>query len=1389
MDVDLTTKQRTLKNRSASDGSASRRISPNTHTTTSMSLRTLKSIQLTNKSKDMHVVECSTMSVKKSTAVSTCAFDPLRGGLHGNNMHTNHQKQQSSLFHDSAKESSIYASENDVAIDNIDDTKMSRRHSIGTSLGSVSIPTVQPRDPHSLKSSSFIYQPNIPNTTRYNLNPSKPSDLNQHINIASTLASVCENTLEENVPFLAKFDNTNLYPQSFAIGARDGVYGSVDNINNRLHYKNTSNLHTHNHSDNHTNVNASVAIDIRSPHIQLQTQPHISPLPDLNIGDLKSTTGNVFSPMNSSSAPKLHVGFLGSLNAKSNVMSPLLRAHRFKTGNPDGVKADKRIMSNMGDWETTVQLQSSPRPPVVAVAEPGKQQYMEEQDDGLEYNLRALQMGGVYEQFGNFRLKARLGQGQFSEVFEAVNHITQQSVALKKIRLNEVNDVSARGDVIKEISLLRDLKHENIIKYYGTFMIDKALWIVLEFAEAGDLRRMINHFKKKKTNVPEGLLWKYFIQICNGIEYMHSKRVIHRDVKPANVFITKHGNVKLGDLGLGRFMQDNFLASSMGIDIFGTPYYMAPERIDGLEYDLSSDIWSLGCLLYEMAALKSPFYGEKLSLMSLCEKIKMCDYPPLSNVYSKQLRAAADMCMQGKSTLRPTATEVREVAGKMHQIFIDLNAHRERLNQSDADANTKAQTNRCTSNPIRANSCMEIRQDSGASTAECGGKVQMSRDDTGGIHTPTNTKSHAAIHTHTRTQSQHVSINGMNKGLSYTRCSSTGGSGTNTPTHTRATSTSVHAHSPTSRTIGNGCSCLGGCVGGTLKHHRKNSLPATFARKHIQSLHNVTSFSQLQQLQQQQIDKNRRNSKHGSEASTTSEPTPIPVPAPTPTANIHSPAPRTLTINNACAGSRSQRGNRRLYRNMSAPGLHELGINRHGSFPNDSYQSRTITSSPSPSFTHTMDSLAHNSRAGSQTQTQTQTHVQSNNNMQIHKQEQAHARTNKGQHKPYPLHTSLSSQTWTNLTNAPSSLVSNTNNNNNANIQSPTTCMGLNFEMNELDASDLEMKLDEDVDMKNSSPHSEVHHNNTHSCEGEFSHSSLPSSAFNLTFARQALPPIMSFSVDKGLHNNGIGNYSIAGESNSSTFNNNRTASYISSSVPKPSLPFIPTLSTLGSDNDLPDFLADDTGLDAGDSVGVGVDIGGSANMRGITGLGSIDGYRSTENFHFSRTSTPQLSTNTPNPFSQSVTPAPITTATMIDQHSSQHHQNQLQHENQNQQPRTNTQTHRQHGPGVSADSEYGTPEHDAIRIQRLSSSTSITHLTSEMVLADFPLSLPLTQQPSPIFDFHEDDSVKDQQQEEQNRFDGEVDSESDFHLLNLDNFDDFELEAALMANSNVHTK
>jgi serine/threonine protein kinase len=205
--------------------------------------------------------------------------------------------------------------------------------------------------------------------------------------------------------------------------------------------------------------------------------------------------------------------------------------------------------------------------------------------------------------------------------------------------------------------LAQSVKHPNIIEYLDAFIAENQLYIAFEWAEAGDLKRQIRKANEKNVRFDERTVWRYFSQICSALLYLHEMRIMHRDLKPANIFLTLQGVVKLGDLGLGRHLSEDTMEAHSKV---GTPLYMSPEVLRGEGYDWKSDVWSLGCILYELAMLRSPFKSEGLNLYGLFQKINGGQYEPLPVVYTAHLRDLVVKMISLSPENRPTMQEVWE---------------------------------------------------------------------------------------------------------------------------------------------------------------------------------------------------------------------------------------------------------------------------------------------------------------------------------------------------------------------------------------------------------------------------------------------------------------------------------------------------------------------------------------------------------------------------------------------------------------------------------------------------------------------------------------------------------------------------------------------------------
>jgi len=208
----------------------------------------------------------------------------------------------------------------------------------------------------------------------------------------------------------------------------------------------------------------------------------------------------------------------------------------------------------------------------------------------------------------DFEIGKELGKGAFGSVCFVKRKEDGQRYAMKRVKISQLN-TKERENALNEVRILASLNHPNIVGYKEAFFDEtsQTLNIVMEFADDGDIESKIQSNIKTKGNFNENDLWKWLIQIIQGLKYLHDNKIMHRDLKCANIFLLKNGNLKLGDLNVSKIVKMGMCSTQTG-----TPYYASPEVWGDKPYDYKSDIWSVGCIMYEMCALKPPFRGQSL---------------------------------------------------------------------------------------------------------------------------------------------------------------------------------------------------------------------------------------------------------------------------------------------------------------------------------------------------------------------------------------------------------------------------------------------------------------------------------------------------------------------------------------------------------------------------------------------------------------------------------------------------------------------------------------------------------------------------------------------------------------------------------------------------------
>ncbi|XP_052018422.1 serine/threonine-protein kinase Nek1 isoform X4 [Apodemus sylvaticus] len=246
----------------------------------------------------------------------------------------------------------------------------------------------------------------------------------------------------------------------------------------------------------------------------------------------------------------------------------------------------------------------------------------------------------------------KIGEGSFGKAVLVKSTEDGRHYVIKEINISRMSD-KERQESRREVAVLANMKHPNIVQYKESFEENGSLYIVMDYCEGGDLFKRIN--AQKGALFQEDQILDWFVQICLALKHVHDRKILHRDIKSQNIFLTKDGTVQLGDFGIARVLNSTV---ELARTCIGTPYYLSPEICENKPYNNKSDIWALGCVLYELCTLKHAF--EAGNMKNLVLKIISGSFPPVSLHYSYDLRSLLSQLFKRNPRDRPSVNSILE---------------------------------------------------------------------------------------------------------------------------------------------------------------------------------------------------------------------------------------------------------------------------------------------------------------------------------------------------------------------------------------------------------------------------------------------------------------------------------------------------------------------------------------------------------------------------------------------------------------------------------------------------------------------------------------------------------------------------------------------------------
>lgn len=249
-----------------------------------------------------------------------------------------------------------------------------------------------------------------------------------------------------------------------------------------------------------------------------------------------------------------------------------------------------------------------------------------------------------------FKIVKEIGRGGYGRALLVRSLNSNDLKVVKEMNLTGMTQ-EAKDTAFREVEILSTLKHTNIIRYRGCTKQKRNLYILMDYADGGDLSQAIK--RQGVVFFSEDQILDWFVQICLAMKYLHDRKILHRDMKPQNVFLSSGNIVKLGDFGIAKTLEHT---GDMAKTSIGTPLYCSPEICVGKKYNTKSDIWSLGCVLYELASLKRPFTGRNVA--EIMRNVIGKTPKPIPAQYSTELQSLVESMLRKNPDERPSINEI-----------------------------------------------------------------------------------------------------------------------------------------------------------------------------------------------------------------------------------------------------------------------------------------------------------------------------------------------------------------------------------------------------------------------------------------------------------------------------------------------------------------------------------------------------------------------------------------------------------------------------------------------------------------------------------------------------------------------------------------------------------